>query len=100
MDGIQLNQFGRMSLVGHLKTNMFLERSTIFTAWLLADLIIRRLFASSRRYIFSPFNFFQQLSTLDLAMALKSVEMFSPATFRISLYGNAGTQGQDGTARS
>src|SRR5271166_4746848 len=93
MDGIQLNQFGRMSLVGHLKTHMFLEgllvtsilihpaRSTIFSAWLLADLIIRRLLPSSCRYIFSPFNSFQRLSTLDLIIALKRVEMFSPGPF-------------------
>jgi hypothetical protein len=64
-------------------------RSTIFSVLLLADLIIRRLLPSSSRYIFSPFNSFQRLSTLELVIALKSVEMFSPATFRIFLHGKS-----------
>jgi hypothetical protein len=60
-------------------------RSTIFSAWLLAELIIRQLLPCSHHYIFSPFNSFQGSLTLDLAMPLKRVEMFSPATFRIFL---------------
>src|SRR5262249_33224817 len=58
---------------------------SIFSAWLLAELINRRLLPCTQRYISSPFNSFQRLSTWNLAMALKRVEMFSPATFRIFL---------------
>ena len=62
---------------------------TIFSAWLLAELIIRRLLLSSLGYIFSPFNALQRLSTLDLTMVLKRVEMSFHATFGIFLHGRS-----------
>src|SRR5262252_8463720 len=86
-----------MSPGGRKRTNMVLgglfivgisihpARFTIFSAWLLAELIIRQLLSCSHHYIFSPFNSFQRLSTLNPAMPLKRVEKSSPATFPIFL---------------
>ena len=76
-----------MSPGGRQRTNMVLgglfvvdvsiypAGSTIFSAWLIAELIIRRLLPSSCHYIFSPFNYPQRLSTAEVVTGLKLVEL-------------------------
>jgi hypothetical protein len=71
------------------RVKLFDSESIKFTNRLLTELIMGQSRPWSDRYLFSPFNGFQQLSTRALPAALKRVELLSAVTFRTSLEGRS-----------
>ena len=71
------------------RVKLFDSESIKFTNRLLTELIMGQSRPWSDRYLFSPFNGFQRLSTRALPAALKRVELLSAVTFRTSLEGRS-----------
>ena len=75
-------------------------RSTVFSAWLLAELIIPRLLPSSCHYIFSPFNYPQRLLTAKVVTGLKLVELIIARHLPNLPWREVAVQRREGVARA
>ena len=76
------------------------SRSTIFSAWLLAELIIPPLLPSSFHYIFSPFNYPERLSTAEVVTGLKLVELIIARHLPNLPWREVAAQRREGVARA